>query len=146
MASRCSAAGWIEPGLPAERGARRRSTDGQVLDAAARAEIVVEVPPGHAQVSPAKGVTHPEHRLQGDIRIAGAHIEVVRHQPLLIRAQPELAFEADDDIPDIGIDLLAARYRGRGDGTERSGEFPIQVLLHVGEPHAGQYVESGTRR
>src|SRR5688572_30215149 len=110
-------------------------------------QVVVHVAPGDAEIAPAKGVAEAQHGLPCQIRIACSHVEVERHDPVVISTVRQAALHADDRVPLINRGAATAGARWRCNWAEVSCEFPAEILLEAGEPRTGQPIErcSGTR-
>src|SRR5688572_21702619 len=103
--------------LPAPARANGWPVHVQVRDRPVGPRVVVQISPGNAEVAPAERVPEAQPGLPGEVRITRAHVEVERHDPLVIRAECQASFDADDRIPLIYFCPGATSKRRRCDGA-----------------------------
>src|ERR1043165_7521778 len=86
-------------GLPAEHRGDGRAAEAERLEGLARLHAVVEIAPVADDRERPEGVADPDHRLPGELRVAGAEVDVVRDEPFAARGECEASLRADDRIP-----------------------------------------------
>ena len=78
----------------------QRSIHVHAIQRLSRLELVVEIPPRREDRTPSEGIADSARNLPCQLRLAGADIEIERHEPLVVIPERVAALDADDPVPD----------------------------------------------
>ena len=112
--------------LPVEGDADRGAVQVHALYLLAGFEVVVQIAPRCNDLSPAKRIADADDTLPSQIRIAGPDVDVIRHEPLVSRAEAKSPLGANDAIPIVELDLAVPFATRAHDRTDVGAELPAQ--------------------
>src|SRR5438034_499135 len=130
--------------LPVECDSDRWTVEVEFLDRRPRLEVVVHVAPHGNDFAPRVCVADAADGLPGEIALPGSDVDIPRGEPLSPLAEVHPALGADDRVPFVDADLLAAAATGI-ERTEIGAEIPSEVLSGAERAGAGQHVDARRR-
>ena len=116
---------------PRKTADNRRAVEIQALNRTARTSSGSR---GNARKRPHRPtgtIADPAHGLPGELRLAGADVQVIRREPLAIGTQRDPALDADDAVPVAQLDLGGTGTARRRDRADVAGDVPAQRLRDV---------------
>src|SRR5437762_1255363 len=102
----------VASSLPVKRDAHQRPGHFEIVDLAARLEVVIEIAPRGDHLAPGVRVADAHESLPREIRVARADVEVVRNEPFAAPAEADPSLDADDGVPVLGCDGAASSAGG----------------------------------
>ena len=133
---------------PPERCPEQRAIHVHVVQRLSRLELVVEIPPHREDRTPSVGIAYSARNLPCQLRLAGADIDIERHEPLVIIPERVAALNADDPVPDAFVYLLASVATRKEIGPRSPViEYPsVGFMCNKRAPPSTSTVHAGSAR